>query len=95
MVAATILLTEWRLRDTPHVQIPVYPVDLRFVLAPQWPRRSYQSGVPREIGPNTDIVDPGKRIVATLRADLANGDSAVGNTGAAFGLLRPTTCLLH
>lgn len=40
VVAAAILLTEWQLRNTPHVPIPyVYPVDLRFVLAPQWPRQ--------------------------------------------------------
>ena len=35
VVAAAILLTEWRFRETPHVPIPYcYPVDLRYVLNP-------------------------------------------------------------
>ena len=35
VVAAAILLTEWELRNTPHLPIPyVYPVDVRYLLTP-------------------------------------------------------------
>lgn len=89
MVAAAILLTEWQLRNTPHVPIPyVYPVDLRFVLAPPVaPTEATNllgaASYLAEIGPNTDIVDLASDIVATLRADLANG--VIQQSGLHFG----------
>jgi hypothetical protein len=92
VVAAAILLTEWRFRETPHVPIPyTYPVDLRYFLNP--PVKPTEStnlvGVAAylaEIGPDTDIVDLATDIGATFRADLADGlirQSAL-NFGAAL-----------
>ncbi|MFV4190462.1 phthiocerol/phthiodiolone dimycocerosyl transferase [Mycobacterium tuberculosis] len=89
VVAAAILLTEWQLRNTPHVPIPyVYPVDLRFVLAPPVaPTEATNllgaASYLAEIGPNTDIVDLASDIVATLRADLADG--VIQQSGLHFG----------
>ncbi|RFD26841.1 acyltransferase [Mycobacterium uberis] len=89
VVAAAILMTEWKLRETPHVPIPyVYPVDLRYVLAPPVaPTESTNllgaAGYLAEIGPDTDIVDLATDIGATLRADLANG--VVQQSGLHFG----------
>ncbi|BBX72822.1 phthiocerol/phthiodiolone dimycocerosyl transferase [Mycobacterium shinjukuense] len=92
VVAAAILLTEWRMRETPHVPIPyAYPVDLRYFLTP--PVRPTEStnlvGVATylaEIGPNTDIVDLATDIGATFRADLADGliQQSALNFGVAF-----------
>jgi phenolphthiocerol/phthiocerol/phthiodiolone dimycocerosyl transferase len=92
VVAAAILLTEWRLRDTPHVPIPYcYPVDLRYFLNPPVsPTESTNlAGVATylaEIGPDTDIVDLASDIGATLRADLADGviQQSALNFGRAF-----------
>ncbi|AKN15842.1 acyltransferase PapA5 [Mycobacterium haemophilum DSM 44634] len=89
VVAAAILMTEWKLRETPYVPIPyVYPVDLRYVLAPPVaPTESTNllgaAGYLAEIGPDTDIVDLATDIGATLRADLANG--VVQQSGLHFG----------
>jgi phenolphthiocerol/phthiocerol/phthiodiolone dimycocerosyl transferase len=92
VVAAAILLTEWRFRETPHVPIPyVYPVDLRYFLNP--PVRPTEAtnlvGVAAylaEIGPDTDIVDLATDIGATFRADLADGliQQSALNFGVAF-----------
>ena len=92
VVAAAILLTEWRLRDTPHVPIPYcYPVDLRYFLNPPVsPTESTNLlGVATylaEIGPDTDIVDLASDIGATFRADLADGviQQSALNFGVAF-----------
>ena len=79
VVAAAILLTEWRLRDTPHVPIPyVYPVDLRYFLSPPVGATESTNLVGlatylAEIGPDTDIVDLATDIGETFRADLADG----------------------
>ncbi|OSC40416.1 phthiocerol/phthiodiolone dimycocerosyl transferase [Mycobacterium decipiens] len=89
VVAAAILLTEWQLRETPHVPIPyVYPVDLRFVLAPPvGPTEATNllgaASYLAEIGPDTDIVDLATDIVATLRTDLADG--VIQQSGLHFG----------
>ena len=92
VVAAAILLTEWRFRETPHVPIPYcYPVDLRYFLNP--PVNPTEStnlvGVATylaEIGPDTDIVDLASDIGATFRADLADGliQQSALNFGVAF-----------
>ena len=92
VVAGAILLTEWRLRETPHVPIPYcYPVDLRYFLNP--PVRPTEStnlvGLATylaEIGPDTDIVDLATDIGATFRADLADGliQQSALNFGMAF-----------
>lgn len=79
LVAAAILVTEWQLRETPHVPIPYfYPVDLRYLVNP--PVSATEStnlcGVGTylaEIGPDTDVVDLASDITATFRADLASG----------------------
>ena len=79
VVSAAILLSEWRLRDTPHIPIPyAYAVDLRFLLSP--PIGATESTNPvglatylAEIGPDTDIIDLATDIVETFRADLADG----------------------
>ena len=92
VVAAAILLTEWRFRETPHVPIPYcYPVDLRYVLNPPVsPTESTNLvGVATylaEIGPDTDIVDLASDIGATFRADLADGliQQSALNFGVAF-----------
>jgi phenolphthiocerol/phthiocerol/phthiodiolone dimycocerosyl transferase len=79
VLAAGILLAEWRLRDTPHVPIPyLYTVDLRYLLTP--PVAATESTNPlsvatylAEIDQYTDIIDLANDIVATLRADLSDG----------------------
>jgi phenolphthiocerol/phthiocerol/phthiodiolone dimycocerosyl transferase len=79
LVAAAILLAEWELRNTPHVPIPyLYPVDLRYLLSP--PVSEMGGTIPTgaatylaEIGPDTDIVDLARDIVAAFRADLSDG----------------------
>ncbi|WP_204803660.1 phthiocerol/phthiodiolone dimycocerosyl transferase [Mycobacterium riyadhense] len=79
VVAGAILMTEWKLRETPHVPIPYcYPVDLRYVLNP--PVNPTDStnlvGVATylaEIGPDTDIVDLASDIAETFRNDLSDG----------------------
>jgi hypothetical protein len=79
LVAAAILLAEWGLRNTPHVPIPyLYPVDLRYLLSP--PVSATGGTIPTgaaiylaEIGPDTDILDLARDIVATFRADLSDG----------------------
>ncbi|BBX97581.1 phthiocerol/phthiodiolone dimycocerosyl transferase [Mycobacterium lacus] len=89
VVAAAILLTEWRLRETPHVPIPyVYPVDLRFLLVPpvaptECTNLLGAASYLAEIGPDTDIVDLARDIVATLRGDLADG--VIQQSGLHFG----------
>ena len=78
-VSAAVLLAEWQIRGTPNVPIPyVYPVDLRYHLAP--PLGSTDSTNPlgvatylAEIGPDTDVVNLARDIAATFRADLADG----------------------
>ena len=92
VVAAAILLTEWRLRKTPHVPIPYcYPVDLRYFLSPPVnPTESTNlvgmATYLAEIGPDTDIVDLASDIGATFRADLADGliQQSALNFGVAF-----------
>jgi phenolphthiocerol/phthiocerol/phthiodiolone dimycocerosyl transferase len=79
VVAAAILLTEWELRNTPHIPIPyIYPVDLRYLLSP--PVTTTGSTLPlgvatylAEIGPDTDLVDLARGIVDAFRADLSDG----------------------
>lgn len=79
VVAAAILLTEWELRNTPHLPIPyVYPVDVRYLLTP--PVSTTGSTLPlglasylAEIGPDTELVDVARGIVDAFRADLADG----------------------
>lgn len=90
VVAAAILMTEWRLRETPHVPIPyVYPVDLRYFLSPPVAPTEATNlvGVATylaEIGPDTDIVDLATDIGATFRADIADG--VVQQSGLNFGV---------
>lgn len=92
LVAAAILLTEWRMRETPHVPIPyVYPVDLRYFLSPPVAPTEATNlvGVATylaEIGPDTDIVDLAADIGATFRSDVADGviQQSVLNFGVAF-----------
>jgi hypothetical protein len=92
VVAAAILMAEWRLRETPHVPVPyVYPVDLRYFLNPPVSPTEATNlvGVATylaEIGPDTDIVDLATDIGATFRADLADGliQQSGLNFGAAF-----------
>ncbi|MBI2700664.1 MAG: acyltransferase [Mycobacterium sp.] len=90
VVAAAILMTEWRLRETPHVPIPyVYPVDLRYFLSPPVAPTEATNlvGVATylaEVGPDTDIVDLATDIGATFRADIADG--VVQQSGLNFGV---------
>lgn len=90
VVAAAILMTEWRLRETPHIPIPyVYPVDLRyFVSPPVAPTEATNLvGVATylaELGPDTDIVDLATDIGATFRSDLAAG--VIQQSGLNFGV---------
>lgn len=92
VVAAAILMTEWKFRKTPHVPIPyVYPVDLRYFLNPPVSPTEATNlvGVATylaEIGPDTDIVDLATDIGATFRSDIAEGlvQQSGLNFGAAF-----------
>jgi len=79
VVAAAILLTEWELRDTPHIPIPYfYPVDLRYHLTP--PISATGGTLPlgmatylAKIGPDTDLVGLAHDIAEAFRADLSDG----------------------
>ena len=79
LVAAAILLAEWELRNTPHIPIPyLYPVDLRYFLSPpvSMTGSTNPQGVATylaDIGPDTDIVDLARDIIATFRTDLSDG----------------------
>lgn len=79
LTAASILLAEWKIRETPHLPIPyIYPVDLRFRLDP--PVGSTEATNPvgmamylAEIRSDTDILDLARDIVDAFRSDLAEG----------------------
>ena len=79
LTAASILLAEWKIRETPHLPIPyIYPVDLRFRLDP--PVGSTEATNPvgmamylAEIRSDTDILDLARDIVDAFRSDLADG----------------------
>ena len=79
LTAASILLAEWKIRQTPHLPIPyIYPVDLRFRLTP--PVGATEATNPvgvamylAEIHSGTDILDLARDIVEAFRADLAEG----------------------
>ncbi|MET0701402.1 MAG: acyltransferase [Mycobacterium sp.] len=79
LLAAAILMAEWRLRGTPHIPIPyVYPVDLRYFLTP--PVGATESTNPlgmatylAEINSGTDVLSLATDIVETFRSDLADG----------------------
>lgn len=79
LTAASILMAEWRIRETPHLPIPyIYPVDLRFRLNP--PVGSTEATNPvgmamylAEIRSDTDILDLARDIAEAFRADLAEG----------------------
>jgi hypothetical protein len=79
LVAAAILLAEWRLRGTPHIPIPyVYPVDLRYFLTP--PVGATEATNPlgmatylAEINSDTDVLSLARDIVEAFRSDLADG----------------------
>lgn len=79
VVAAAILMAEWRVRETPHLPIPyIYPVDLRFFLTP--PVGATEATNPlgmamylAEIRSDTDIFDLARDIVEAFRSDLADG----------------------
>ena len=79
LVAAAILMAEWRIRETPHLPIPyIDPVDLRFFLTP--PVGPTQATNPlgmamylAEINAKTDVIDLARDIVEAFRSDLAEG----------------------
>jgi phenolphthiocerol/phthiocerol/phthiodiolone dimycocerosyl transferase len=79
LVAAAILMAEWRLRGTPHIPIPyVYPVDLRYFLTP--PVGAMEATNPlgmatylAEINSDTDVLTMARDIVDAFRSDLADG----------------------
>jgi phenolphthiocerol/phthiocerol/phthiodiolone dimycocerosyl transferase len=79
VVAAAILLAEWRIRNTPHIPIPyVYPVDLRYFLTP--PVGATEATNPlglgtylAEIKSSTDLMDLARDIVESFRSDVADG----------------------
>lgn len=79
LTAASILMAEWKIRETPHLPIPyIYPVDLRFRLNP--PVGATEATNPvgmamylAEIRSGTDILDLARDIVEAFRADLAEG----------------------
>jgi hypothetical protein len=79
LVAAAILLAEWRLRGTPHIPIPyVYPVDLRYFLTPAVGATEATNPLGMatylaEINSATDILGLARDIVEAFRSDLAGG----------------------
>jgi phenolphthiocerol/phthiocerol/phthiodiolone dimycocerosyl transferase len=79
LVAAAILVAEWRLRAAPHLPVPyVYPVNLRYFLSPPVAATAATNplGVATylaEIQPGTDVLDLSRDIVAAFRDDLADG----------------------
>lgn len=79
VIAAAVLLAEWKVRGTPHLPIPyLYIADLRLHLSPPLDATACTNplGVATylaEIGPNTDIARLAGDIVETFREDLADG----------------------
>ncbi|WP_018598737.1 hypothetical protein [Mycobacterium sp. 155] len=79
LVAASILLAEWKIRDSPHIPIPyMYPVDLRFYLTPAVGATEATNPVGMamylaEINARTDLIDLARDIVEAFRADLTEG----------------------
>jgi hypothetical protein len=79
VVSAAILLSEWRVRDTPSIPIPyVYPVDLRLLLSPPVAETDCTNPLGlatylAEIAPDTGVVDLARDIAATFRADVSDG----------------------
>lgn len=79
LVSAAILLTEWRLRETPHIPIPyVYNVNLRPLLEPPVTATgcTLALGVATylaQITHETDMVELARDIANTLQVDLADG----------------------
>jgi len=79
VVAAAILMAEWRIRNTPHIPVPyVYPVDLRYFLTP--PVGATEATNPlgvatylAEIRDDTDLMELARDIVETFRTDIADG----------------------
>lgn len=79
LVAAAILIAEWRVRGTPHIPIPyVYPVNLRYFLSP--PVAATEATNPlgvatylAQIGPGTEVVGLARDITDAFRTDLADG----------------------
>lgn len=79
VVAAAILLAEWRIRNTPHIPIPyIYPVDLRYFLTP--PVGATEATNPvglatylAEISSGTDLINLARDIVETFRSDISKG----------------------
>ncbi|TWS19912.1 acyltransferase [Tsukamurella asaccharolytica] len=79
IVAAAVLLAEWRLRGATAVPIPyVYPVDLRYVLSPAVSATGCTNPVGvatylAEITADTNLLELGRDIADTFRSDLADG----------------------
>jgi phenolphthiocerol/phthiocerol/phthiodiolone dimycocerosyl transferase len=79
VIAAAILLAEWKVRGTPHLPIPyLYIADLRLHVSPPLDATACTNplGVAMylaEIRPNTDIARLAEDIVEVFRDDLADG----------------------
>ncbi|WP_458315768.1 phthiocerol/phthiodiolone dimycocerosyl transferase family protein [Mycolicibacterium brisbanense] len=79
LVSAAILLSEWRVRETPHIPIPyVYNVNLRPLLEPPVSPTActLALGVATylaQITPATTLVELAGEIASTLQADLGDG----------------------
>jgi hypothetical protein len=79
LLAAAILLAEWRLRGRTNIPVPyIYPVDLRYVLSPPVSATACTNPVGvatylAKIDHNTEVVNLARDIVDTFRADLSDG----------------------
>jgi phenolphthiocerol/phthiocerol/phthiodiolone dimycocerosyl transferase len=79
VLSASILLAEWRLRDTPNIPVPyIYPVDLRYILSPPLSATGCTNplGVATylaEIDHNTGVVELARDIAETFQTDVSDG----------------------
>jgi hypothetical protein len=79
VLAAVVLLAEWRLRGTPNIPVPLlYTVDLRYFLSPPVSATGCTNPVGlaaylAEIDRETRVIDLARDIAETFRSDLNDG----------------------
>jgi phenolphthiocerol/phthiocerol/phthiodiolone dimycocerosyl transferase len=79
MLSAILLMAEWRIRGSENIPIPlIYTVDLRYFLSPPVSATGCTNPVGLttylgEIDRRTDVVELGRSISETFKADLADG----------------------
>lgn len=79
MLAAILLMAEWRIRGSANIPIPlIYTVDLRYFLSPPVSATGCTNPVAlttflADVDRRTDVVELARAIAETFKADLADG----------------------